>query len=57
MPPRKPVSFISKHVTLFPGDLIFTGTSGETSALRPGDVVEVELQGVGILRNRVVRQR
>jgi len=51
------VSFISKHVTLLPGDLIFTGTSGNTSALHPGDVVEVELQGVGILRNRVDRER
>jgi 2-keto-4-pentenoate hydratase/2-oxohepta-3-ene-1,7-dioic acid hydratase in catechol pathway len=51
------VSFISKHVTLLPGDLIFTGTSGKTSALHPRDVVEVELEGVGILRNRVGRQR
>ncbi len=51
------VSFISKHVTLLPGDLIFTGTSGKTSALHPRDVVEVELQGVGILRNRVGRER
>ena len=51
------VSFISKHVTLLPGDLIFTGTSGMTSALHPRDVVEVELEGVGILRNRVGRER
>lgn len=51
------VSFISKYVTLLPGDLIFTGTSGKTSKLEPGDVVEVELEGVGILRNRVVRER
>jgi 2-keto-4-pentenoate hydratase/2-oxohepta-3-ene-1,7-dioic acid hydratase in catechol pathway len=51
------VSFISKHVTLLPGDLIFTGTSGKTSALHARDVVEVELQGVGILRNRVGRER
>lgn len=51
------VSFISKHVTLLPGDLIFTGTPGKTSALKPRDVVEVELQGVGILRNRVGRER
>ena len=48
------VSFISRHVTLHPGDLIFTGTSGRTAAIRPGDVVEVEIEGVGILRNRVV---
>jgi 2-keto-4-pentenoate hydratase/2-oxohepta-3-ene-1,7-dioic acid hydratase in catechol pathway len=51
------VSFISKYVTLLPGDLIFTGTSGMTSALHPRDVVEVELQGVGILRNRVDREQ
>lgn len=51
------ISFITQHVTLLPGDLIFTGTSGQTSALRAGDVVEVELEGVGVLRNRVTRQR
>lgn len=47
------VSFISQHVTLYPGDLIFTGTPGETSAIHSGDVVEVELEHVGVLRNRV----
>lgn len=48
------VSAISQHVTLFPGDLIYTGTSGTTSPIKPGDVVEVEIEGVGILRNKVV---
>ena len=48
------VSWISQHVTLEPGDLIFTGTMGKTSAMKPGDVVEVELEGVGVLKNRVV---
>jgi 2-keto-4-pentenoate hydratase/2-oxohepta-3-ene-1,7-dioic acid hydratase in catechol pathway len=47
-------SFASRHVTLEPGDLIYTGTPGQTTALEPGDVVEVDLEGVGILRNRVV---
>lgn len=51
------VSFISHYVTLNPGDLIFTGTAGRTSAMKPGDVVEVELEGVGVLRNKVVRER
>jgi 2-keto-4-pentenoate hydratase/2-oxohepta-3-ene-1,7-dioic acid hydratase in catechol pathway len=51
------VSFISRYVTLHPGDLIFTGTPGETSAIKPGDVVEVELEGVGVLRNPVVGDR
>ncbi|HUG91923.1 MAG TPA: fumarylacetoacetate hydrolase family protein [Planctomycetaceae bacterium] len=48
------VSVISQQVTLNPGDLIFTGTPGETAEMNPGDVVEVELEGVGVLRNRVV---
>jgi 2-keto-4-pentenoate hydratase/2-oxohepta-3-ene-1,7-dioic acid hydratase in catechol pathway len=48
------VSFISQYVTLHPGDLIFTGTPGVTSPIKPGDVVEVELEGVGVLRNPVI---
>jgi 2-keto-4-pentenoate hydratase/2-oxohepta-3-ene-1,7-dioic acid hydratase in catechol pathway len=48
------VSFVSQHVTLHPGDLIFTGTPGTTSEIQPGDVLEVELEGVGVLRNKVV---
>lgn len=47
------VSFLSRHVTLYPGDLIFTGTAGKTEPIKVGDVVEVELQGVGVLRNKV----
>jgi 2-keto-4-pentenoate hydratase/2-oxohepta-3-ene-1,7-dioic acid hydratase in catechol pathway len=47
------VSYISQFVTLDPGDLIFTGTPGTTSAITSGDVVEVELEGVGVLENRV----
>lgn len=47
------VSYVSRYITLLPGDVIFTGTPGTTSALRPGDVVEVELEGVGVLENRV----
>jgi 2-keto-4-pentenoate hydratase/2-oxohepta-3-ene-1,7-dioic acid hydratase in catechol pathway len=47
------VSFASRHVTLLPGDLIYTGTPGKTSALKAGDVTEVELEGVGVLRNPV----
>ena len=50
------VSFISRCVTLHPGDLLFTGTPGETAALKGGDVVEVELDGVGVLRNPVVAE-
>lgn len=51
------VSFLSKYITLHPGDLIYTGTPGKTDALKPGDVVEVELEGVGVLRNKVVAEK
>jgi len=47
------VSYVSRYVTLEPGDMIFTGTPGSTSAMKPGDTVEVELEGVGILRNTI----
>jgi len=48
------LSFVSEYVTLLPGDIIYTGTPGATSAMQPGDVVEIEVEGVGILRNQVV---
>jgi len=48
------VSYVSRYVTLYPGDLIFTGTPGSTQAMKPGDVVEIEVEGVGVLRNPVV---
>jgi 2-keto-4-pentenoate hydratase/2-oxohepta-3-ene-1,7-dioic acid hydratase in catechol pathway len=47
------VSFISKYVTLARGDVIFTGTPGTTRGMNSGDVVEVEIEGVGILKNSV----
>lgn len=47
------VSYISKFVTLMPGDVIYTGTPGTTSAMKPGDVVEIEIEGVGVLRNTI----
>jgi 2-keto-4-pentenoate hydratase/2-oxohepta-3-ene-1,7-dioic acid hydratase in catechol pathway len=48
------VSWISGWVTLMPGDVIYTGTPGETRRMVAGDVVEVEIDGVGVLRNPVV---
>ncbi len=49
------VSYISRYVTLNPGDIIYTGTPGTTKAMKPGDIVEVELEGVGVLRNKVTQ--
>jgi 2-keto-4-pentenoate hydratase/2-oxohepta-3-ene-1,7-dioic acid hydratase in catechol pathway len=47
------VSWISGWVTLTPGDLIYTGTPGSTRKMSAGDTVEVEIEGIGTLRNRV----
>jgi 2-keto-4-pentenoate hydratase/2-oxohepta-3-ene-1,7-dioic acid hydratase in catechol pathway len=49
------VSFISSVMTLLPGDLIVTGTPRGVGPMQPGDVVEIEVEGVGILRNRMTR--
>lgn len=49
------VSYVSRYLTLLPGDVIYMGTPQTTRAMKPGDVVEVEVEGVGVLRNRVVR--
>lgn len=51
------VSYVSRYVTLEPGDVIFTGTPGTTQAMKPGDTYEVEIEGVGVLKNRVVAER
>ncbi len=47
------VSHVSQFVTLEPGDIIYTGTPGATRAMKPGDVVEVEIEGVGTLSNTI----
>jgi 2-keto-4-pentenoate hydratase/2-oxohepta-3-ene-1,7-dioic acid hydratase in catechol pathway len=50
------VWFVSRVMTLLPGDIISTGTPSGVGPLLPGDVVEVEVEGVGVLRNRVVER-
>lgn len=45
------------NVTLEPGDVIFTGVPGSTRPMADGDLVEVELEGVGVLRHPVRRER
>lgn len=54
--PDEIVSYASQHATLFPGDLIFTGTPGKTRAMSEGDVVEVVIEGVGSIRNKVTKK-
>ncbi len=47
------VSFISRVMTLNPGDVIMTGTPDGVGPLVPGDVCEIEIEGIGVLRNPV----
>jgi 2-keto-4-pentenoate hydratase/2-oxohepta-3-ene-1,7-dioic acid hydratase in catechol pathway len=48
------IRYISEIMTLYPGDLIATGTPAGVSRMKPGDIVEVEVAGIGVLQNRVV---
>jgi 2-keto-4-pentenoate hydratase/2-oxohepta-3-ene-1,7-dioic acid hydratase in catechol pathway len=48
------IAFVSQHMTLEEGDVISTGTPSGVGPLQPGDVVEVEIEGIGVLRNPVI---
>lgn len=52
-PPPLLIAFISNVMTLLPGDVILTGTPSGVSGLQPGDRVEVEVEGIGVLENPV----
>jgi 2-keto-4-pentenoate hydratase/2-oxohepta-3-ene-1,7-dioic acid hydratase in catechol pathway len=59
-PVREEIAYISTFMTLQPGDIIITGTPTGAGArfdppryLKPGDVVEIEVEGIGVLRNGV----
>jgi len=48
------VSFISRIMTLLPGDVISTGTPKDIGEMKVNDVIEVEIEGIGKLKNRVI---
>ena len=48
------ISTMSRYLTLYPGDMIWMGTDGSSPDLKAGDVVEVEITGIGTLRNPFV---
>jgi 2-keto-4-pentenoate hydratase/2-oxohepta-3-ene-1,7-dioic acid hydratase in catechol pathway len=52
---EKMVSYISKYFILNPGDLIWSGTIGSSEQLKIGDVYEVEIDGIGVLRNKIIQ--
>ena len=47
------VSYVSQNVTLFPGDVILTGSPAGISRIEAGDQVECEISGIGVLHNPV----
>jgi len=49
------IRYISNQMTLMPGDLIATGTPSGVSRMKDGDVCEIEIEGIGILKNTVSR--
>jgi 2-keto-4-pentenoate hydratase/2-oxohepta-3-ene-1,7-dioic acid hydratase in catechol pathway len=50
------ISTMSQYLTLHPGDVIWMGTDGSSPDLKPGDVVEVEISDIGVLRNPFVAE-
>jgi 2-keto-4-pentenoate hydratase/2-oxohepta-3-ene-1,7-dioic acid hydratase in catechol pathway len=50
------IAFVSKNFTLMPGDIIATGTPSGVGSIKHGDVVEIEIEKIGILRNPVVEE-
>ena len=50
------ISAMSQYLTLFPGDVVWMGTEGAAKNMKPGDIVEVEISGIGTLRNPIVAE-
>ena len=48
------IAFCSAHMTLEPGDVISTGTPSGVGNMMPGDVVQIEIEGIGVLENPVI---
>lgn len=51
------IAFISRVMTLEPGDVIITGTPAGVGPMKPGDTIEVEVEGIGVLRNPVAAEK
>lgn len=49
------IAVMSRYVSLLPGDILMMGSNGRSGNFGPGDVVEIEAEGIGVLRNPVVR--
>jgi 2-keto-4-pentenoate hydratase/2-oxohepta-3-ene-1,7-dioic acid hydratase in catechol pathway len=54
---RQFISRMSQYLTLYPGDVLWMGTDGAPENMKDGDVVEIEINDIGVLRNPVIRER
>ena len=50
------IAEVSRYCTLYPGDVMWMGTDGSPRNMKPGDLCEVEITGIGTLRNRIVEE-
>jgi 2-keto-4-pentenoate hydratase/2-oxohepta-3-ene-1,7-dioic acid hydratase in catechol pathway len=50
------ISTVSKYCTIYPGDVMWMGTDGVPANIDVGDIVEIEITGIGTLRNKVVAE-
>ena len=50
------LSRMSRYLTLYPGDVVWMGTEGKSPALNPGDRVDIEISGIGVLTNPVAAE-
>ena len=50
------LSEMSKYFTLYPGDMVWMGTEGRAENMKPGDVCEIDISGIGTLRNPIIAE-
>jgi len=55
-PVARLIAYISDAITLLPGDVIYTGTPAGVGPVTPGDTVEVDIGGIGVLENTIVAE-
>ena len=50
------ISEMTRYLTLYPGDIVWMGTDGATENMKPGDVCDVEIRGIGVLSNPIIAE-
>ena len=50
------IAAMTRYLTLHPGDMIWMGTDGATQNMKPGDICQVEITGIGTLSNPIIAE-